>query len=77
MRSLTEFCRLIILCFALAFAFLAIATFPLFIHTDRGGMEDRQDRSDALDNLICYKIAISIDAPTLSSSGLVGFANET
>tara|TARA_A100001015_G_C14973017_1_gene705972 strand:- start:1221 stop:1454 length:234 start_codon:yes stop_codon:yes gene_type:complete len=76
MRSLTELLRLIILFSALAFAFPAIASAPLSIGTDGDGIGDSEDRSDARDSLICYKCAISIDALTLSSSGLGGFANE-
>ena len=46
MRSLTEFCRLIILFFALASALPAIASSPLSIDTDGDGIEDSQDADD-------------------------------
>ncbi len=76
MRSLTEFFRLIMLCFGLAFACPAFASSPLSIDTDGDGIESIKGRSDALDSLICYQYAIPMNAPTLSSPGIVGFANE-
>ena len=61
MKSLTDFFRLTMLCFALAFAFPAIASLPLSIDTDGDGIEDSQDADDDGDGVVDSQDAYPLD----------------